>query len=126
MLRLDVVGENGSIHEVRSVAAIPPEIELHVNQVPPETPRAVDGPVRLYPISPHLFPHLNAPPRFRPPPLAPVPDPTIHVTGFIPVPRGIRAAYNAPAVFLRGQPEMNPLPARCPDRLLVSAANNYP
>ena len=113
--RLDVADENGVIREVRIFAATPPEIELPMNQFPPETTHGEDGPVRLYPIPPHMLPLLNDPPRFRPhPPLGAVHAPPIHAPGYIPVPPGIRAAYTDPVVFLRAKSEMNHHPRALP------------
>ena len=127
LLRLYAVGENGVIREVRSVAAAPPEIELPSNQFPPESTHEVEGPARLYPISPHLLHLLNAPPRFRPPPpMDDVPGNPIRDPGYIPVPPGIRAVFTTPAVLHRGKSEMNNPPRTSQGSCAASWANPRP
>ena len=116
------MGEYGVIRESQILAAVPPEIEIAVDQFPPETTHEVDGPTRLYPIHSHLLSLLQTPPRFRPPPspFGPVPDPPNHRPGYISVPPGIRAVFTTGTELLRSQPEMNhpprPIPKVAPRR----------
>ena len=103
-----VFGEFGMIHGTLWTMPVPNELDVAVNQFPPETTHEIIIP-EVYEITADLLiPVHPRRPNFRPPPpLFPRPDPPVERPGVFPVPPGIRAVYTTGAALLRSQPEMN-------------------
>ena len=99
-----VFDEFGVIHDTLWTMPTPLEVEVLVNQFPPETTHETEYVIPADPL-------IAVPPRRHlvrpPPPPFPRPEPPVERPGYMPAPPGIRAVFTTGAALLRSQPEMN-------------------
>ena len=103
-----VFDEFGMIRGTLWAMPVPYELDVAVNQFPPETTHEITIP-EVYEITADLLmPAHPRRPNFRPPPPQfPRPEHHVERPGVFPVPPGIRAVFTTGAALLRSQPEMN-------------------